>query len=266
MRFHALLSDLDIGYVVAELSDCDQLRERYYRIKRVFRFLGELEIYANEEFAELSSLTLDARKRYELLRDLRKINWIRGVFKTTERHAYHRFKDLRILRKLKLKHDLKSSFQPMKRACEKLHLEIESLAWPDLAHLAHSEDANTAALAIFCPYLFEVFDVDFNRQLDFDTLTSQRKVLALLSATPPLNRGNSNLDAAIASIRALNPKLAQLFLELNRIECLIARAFVRGAQHSEDWHQPWLERLSAGESVTVTKEMNRSHRFNNPNA
>ena len=84
--FSLFFSDLDIGICVSDKENIAKLRDHFYQLKSRLIFMGELEVYTFREFEELESLEEDIGELYQVLRDMRKIGWIKGQLKTQKRN------------------------------------------------------------------------------------------------------------------------------------------------------------------------------------
>jgi hypothetical protein len=228
--FNFLFSDLDIGICVDDLKDIDAIKQRYYQLKSIFVFLGELEFYEFHEFLELQKLTQEIGNIYDMLRDLRKVGWIKGQLLTQERSLYHRYKDHRALRKIKKKWQLQSARISVLAAAKPIE---KFIPW----QIAEQSLELSSPFSIFCPYLFLRISLQPNSP-------RLKEWLFLLSCTPTMKRDDAALDSFCTEVRSQYPAINSLFEKLNRMEFLVATAFVRGAKNSESWHATWLNRLA----------------------
>ncbi len=233
--FSLFFSDLDIGVCVEQEQDIASIRNHFYQLKRCLLFLGELEVFTFQELEELKLLENDIGELYQFLRDMRKIGWIKGQLKTQKRNPYHRYKDHRALKNIKRKWSLRSFHQPVLQATKLLKKYLGNT----VGQLPRSCDFSCS---VFCPYLFLRVSLSPRKPQLQDWLL-------LLSCTPTWERGDAQLDEFICTIRKNYDGIRVIFEKLNRLEFLVATAFVRGAKEQEQWHPSWLNQLSVGISA-----------------
>ena len=237
--FSLFFSDLDIGICVSDKENIAKLRDHFYQLKSRLIFMGELEVYTFREFEELESLEEDIGELYQVLRDMRKIGWIKGQLKTQKRNPYHRYKDHRALKNIKRKWSLRSFHHPVLQATKLLKKYLGNSA----GQLPRSCDFSCS---VFCPYLFLRVSLSPREPQLQDWLL-------LLSCTPTWERGDAQLDEFTCTIRKNYDGIRVIFEKLNRLEFLVATAFVRGASKPEDWHSIWLRQLFVGQEAVRLK-------------
>lgn len=100
--YHILYSDVDLALIIpyngapAKIQNCIK---RYKSIRRIFRFLGELEVYFIHEWEQKRELEQRHTSLINLVRDFRKKKWMENdLAQRTDR--YHRGKYLRALSKI----------------------------------------------------------------------------------------------------------------------------------------------------------------------
>jgi MoaA/NifB/PqqE/SkfB family radical SAM enzyme len=238
--YNPFFSDLDIGIILPDLKFSDTVASSYHEVRRKLLFLGELEIYSESEFKKLTQLSQSHGELYDLLRNGRKIFWLREESKRSKRgrrSLYHRYKTVRAMRQVLAKCGITRPhhrYRPQIRALwEAVRCEFQVL-FPVL----------TSTVRISCPYLSRNF------QLGPET-PDLNDILFLLACTPVSERGNSEIDLIIQKLRRSHPGIESVFVGLNEMEYIYMSAFKRGVQKSEEWHPSWLAALQKGRQAVA---------------
>lgn len=77
-EFNVFFSDIDFSVVVPAMDQKQiaLMKRRYYLLKKLFPWLGELEIYTEAEKARFDALSVVWARDYQRVRHFRKINWM----------------------------------------------------------------------------------------------------------------------------------------------------------------------------------------------
>ncbi len=226
-KFNFLFSDLDLG-VITDSVDFNVIVRDYYKLKHVLRFLGELEIYTSVEYKSLLAIGTKYKVLYERIRKVRQLNWlVNRLMGLRQRNKYHRLKDARKVFLLKSELGIASPLQIL----DILFNELSSFT------LVSNESQLEDFAVFYCDYL--------SCTIKF-TPTNSAKLILILSSLPLKNRNLPELDKATYESRKMSSEIKAIFENLNLLEFLIAKAFIRGAIRTEGWHQKWLSDLEDG--------------------
>lgn len=122
-EYHILMSDVDMALILPLNADPLKVQKiilGYLNLKKILRFLGELEVYFSHEWTEKIELeTGNFAGAISLIRDFRKLRWCELDF---ERYSdsYHHSKAKRAIQKLNLK---------LENLREKLGPWVSELQW-----------------------------------------------------------------------------------------------------------------------------------------
>ncbi|MDO9183589.1 MAG: SPASM domain-containing protein, partial [Bacteriovorax sp.] len=231
-EFNFLFSDLDIG-IIAPIEKVGKIKNKFYRFKKIFFFVGELEIYTSEEMASLNKIFKSTGDLYFKIREFRQYNWLRDrMTKITgnKRGYYHRVKDWRKLGLIKRNLGLKDPNYFFVQLYNTLRSQIES----EFVYRCKYELKNTK---VYCNYI--------SRELKINE-TNMHEMVFILSVLPTFSRHDESVNSITQDVRFRNPDIETAFVQLNQIEMIIANAFIRGSSSTETWHEDWLKQLSAG--------------------
>lgn len=96
--YNIFFSDVDLALIVKKADQNDLFLEkvlsRYELLKKLFLFLGEIEVYSLEEWQEKKSLAQDNLALLKLSRSYRKMKWMKADFKKNK-DSYHKAKAFR---------------------------------------------------------------------------------------------------------------------------------------------------------------------------
>ena len=253
--FNLLFSDLDIGLVINGKSDLKMVRDNYLRFKRVFPFLGEMEIYENNEVEEINELMVDNQKVYSFFRDLRKIGWMEKKY-CASNNPYERHKALRAIKKSLTR--LGSSLEPLGfgnlKDINRILTQFFEREFP--AELAYAQKIETdMKVNITCPYFARRFIFSprerggpETRDISILRLRSGLALL-LLAIAPPMTREKGQLDGTLAKLRE-RPKVKAQLSALTRMELLIFKGVFRAMENPNDLDRSWMNCLIQSDALT----------------
>jgi hypothetical protein len=229
--FNLFFSDVDVGIWVVDLKCVNSIKKKYYLLKKLFIFMGELEIYTKNEYQEIYQSDIVFLNLYLKIRTIRQINWLRSrILNEKNRTNYHRLKDHRKLIILTRKLKLTSSYNVL----FSLKNDLEKF-------IQYNNSINNFSIYkkldyAYCNYICQSFH--FKKDINLS--------LFFLACLPIKKRGQLDLDLVIQQYRSSNIKINSLFKRLNEIEYYITQAYIRGSNKSEDWYDRWLLQLKEG--------------------
>ncbi|MBL7714764.1 MAG: hypothetical protein JNL01_04800 [Bdellovibrionales bacterium] len=100
--FHFLLSDVDLALAISSQTSPEKVQslvQTYRTLRRIFKMLGELEIYLPGEYEERMRIESLWAPWIQGIRDIRKIQWIRDGMQSRP-SPYHQYKAHRVLARL----------------------------------------------------------------------------------------------------------------------------------------------------------------------
>ncbi len=232
--FNMFLSDLDLSLIIpAQFIDSlsPKAAQKLKFIKKMFLpFLGEIEIYDEKEFAELSECLKNLEPYYSDIRRFRKINWMEKSIESSLT-PYHDYKSHRAKRRcLQNQPDtLLPVFlsQWVEQHFQKERVEIETLL--DLESIGRIENqiSNYWGFTLSC---------------NPGPLKKADMYLLLALAVEDFDQSWINYELGI--IRSALPKLATIRQSLARAESIIVKGWERAQNPTPKWSSPWISRLN----------------------
>ena len=228
-EFHLFLSDIDYSLIVPiyDQGKVARLKKIYYQCKKFFPWLGELEIYTEQERKELNQLLAVWGACYQRLRHFRKFNWMQLAI-------------------VKSKPGL--SRMKYRRAMEKCLRKLQhSSAEAALADLLETEvlPGTEFSESFFFPYLGCWINATGSVAPYISYSLSPTKIVQYLALLPTV--GISASGGKIYELRK-NPHIRAQYEALTKIEAFIIRAVNRGAPESkkemQDWEQEFWSALA----------------------
>jgi len=233
--YNPFFSDLDIGIILDDPVHAARVASAYHGLKKRLIFLGELEIYTKSEYEALSQLKVMYGALYELIRNGRKLFWLRESTRRgrqSRQSRYHRYKARRAMRQILEKTGISRPNHGYEKQIAALWQATRSEFEIRIPRFQGTAD-------FFCPYLSRRFRLSESAAGISDTLL-------LLSCTPVSSRGNAQVDSLVREIRRTQPGIEAVYVALNEMERIFMSAFKRGASTTESWHSAWLSALTEG--------------------
>jgi hypothetical protein len=236
--YNFLFSDLDLSVILnaSQLSLAPEIRKILNQRRRLFIFIGEVEIYSSDELVAVEDLRSPIQAQASFLRNMRKIGWIEDGL---ENHsaAYHRKKALRALNKI--------FFQSKASFSGKSFNNIQDYNKPLFQFLSQFSEVRSEPLSfkIFVNYLgFVVSQGNFDLGPKERGLHLPGNLGLLLLAIVPFRSTDLRLQAAIERLRQ-SSQIFPLWKSLVEIEVFTLNAVYRGDPDQFSWMPPWIDEL-----------------------
>ncbi len=246
--YNFFFSDFDLSFVVdnSDLEKVESLSKSYYRIKKVNKFLGELEIYTISEHDRFLLLEEKIKKQYWYLRDLRKIGWIEDGA-PNYRTKYHVVKFYRSMKALLGKFEVFSrpkEFSNVNLVSKSVRNWLESQFESNLL-------SQPLSFTIFSNYLgfFVSQDPDFSSEKRGIYLPHPYGILLL--SLVPFTTEKEDIMMGVRTFRK-NNKVNSLWRDLTEIEILVLTAVYRGNSEIFSWMPQWIKEIEADITVADT--------------
>ncbi len=227
--FNPLFSDLDIAFVFgnsAERSDYSVARRAIFNLKRMLPFLGELEIFNDEEWNRRQNLIDKNQIPFQLIRDIRKTYWLYldlGQLKS----PYHKHK--------------------VRRALLRLHPGGDGSPASTLRFLLKQLSPLISGEFLKNPYLNRIDLSDLTQKLSIDHLGWPIEILTesspslyeiwWLAAVTPCEGRNSNVNEILLAVR--RSFLFQIYIDYLEAEWLQIKAVYRARPDEFPWMDQW---------------------------
>ncbi len=236
--YNFLFSDIDLSAVLAasQLGLANNLRESINRARRVFIFLGELEIYSTDEYAQVEKKTLEIGEDFLFIRNLRKIGWIEDDLETYKT-GYHQKKAKRALGKIFSKYSKSEALIE--------HNNVKGLtgAVSDFLSKIEPNPGQTGSFKVFVNYLgFSVAHGDESLSPGERGLYLPRGLGLVLLATVPFESNEQEISERIKQLRMEN-KVQFYWKNFLEIEIATLSAVYRANPDKFPWMPSWLKEL-----------------------
>lgn len=240
-EFNFLLSDVDFDLVLEgdfPPADLGHLNARLARARRVFRFLGEAEIFLKPEYQTLKRAESKSDGIYGFVRMIRKLRWMEETISSGQA-PYHRFKAERsneITRK-KLRAEL---------GIEPREFDLSSIvaAWLEREFPSHQPFASEEP--IWIDYLGYWLSTSPTSPDAKPILCLRRPQIATLaSLVPDVFFGHPELLAAAKARREQESRLLEAWHQMVTIEELRQKAWGRTQSVLPPDYEGWIGTLEA---------------------
>jgi len=233
---NVFLSDIDLSAWIERDFETNSVRVRNIVLaaRRIFPFVGELEMYRTGEWEELIRLRKTTAAIYDFLRDLRKIVWMEIGYAQSSTE-YGRYKALRSIRLClerltgsKVPIDSIRSAGNVGAARTAVMKLIERNFQDELSRIPSIETSRESAQS-FCTYL----------GFKLETLELPPKhALILFGICPLVNCATRTLEEAVQSARK-EPRIHATWSALAKMEWIYFQASNRTYADERDWTPAW---------------------------
>ena len=238
--FNAFSSDLDLSIVIDGSIEAERIKKDFKKIRKFLLFLGEIEIYTDEEYSALESLIKDFGYQYTSVRNLRKIYWMEQNYEAAK-SDYHRFKALRAIG-FCLKRLRSDKIPTSKGNYRNIAEEARSIA----VTLLEPQVLCTQNLdGVYAEYFQATIYDGQAEETENDNLliVDQTTAAVLLAVSPQLSFGKYSVSLAMENLRKSNARIFELWSAFCSMEYLIVTAVERGSPIQLSWVDSYLSEI-----------------------
>lgn len=226
-RFNVFLSDLDLALVFSGTDQDVKLATlRLENLRRILRFLGELEIYSIQEWNLKLRTEREFSEQLNFVRNLRKIRWQENA-QGSAKSSYHRYKARMSIRKcieqlipslsgtqkiqVKASGNLIGLSELINQRIHEIFPEVPGIRFDWIKHRPIE------------PWYSYYFDCRFGEDLKLDPSA----LVKLISVTPPGHDRVQVLEDWVEKLRMVNPEISLLYRSFCAYEWVICKSVSR---------------------------------------
>jgi hypothetical protein len=222
----------------------EEIVQRFYFWKRKLPFIGELELYARSELAELEEIFADPAAVYPAIRRVRKLSWMENLLPNAP-SEYHRFKAERSIAKVLSKEGInyfehRSDYRAL--FSKKVQAWIAS-SFSDVLKRESSysfEELSGLAMLQSDYYSTKIWPNSSHIPQAGEVSLPQALGWILVALTPRLSFEDPKINDIVRRLRA-EPTIRKQWLQISRIEVLVYRAVLRAQQSVTEGERGWLQ-------------------------